>query len=273
MYTGTTGLSSRAEANLSGGNLLGRWTLAGANHATIVQAYFDHTYRRVPNQYRGIAQHLRPRRAASMDGRAPQRRLRRRLSALRRRRPRRRPGVLLRAARAHVAPRQRVRAGRIQRGARRLPDDRIEIRAQRIHRVRDPADDARALEPPRTRARGARFRARCGCRRASTPIFGSAFPDHHRPAADRVAERFESENVVAYEAGYRRQFHERAVDRPRRLRQPLRRPAHAGASARPADHAREHDERADARHRDHRVGAGPAAVAAARLACLSTGRS
>ena len=41
-----------------GGNLLGRWTLTdGANHATSVQAYFDHTYRRVPNQYRGVAQH------------------------------------------------------------------------------------------------------------------------------------------------------------------------------------------------------------------------
>jgi iron complex outermembrane recepter protein len=53
MYTGTTGLSSTAEANLAGGNLLGRWTRAGANHATSVQAYFDRTYRRVPNQYRG----------------------------------------------------------------------------------------------------------------------------------------------------------------------------------------------------------------------------
>ncbi len=53
MYTGTTGLSATTEANLSGGNLLGRWTVAGANHATIVQAYFDRTYRRVPNQYRG----------------------------------------------------------------------------------------------------------------------------------------------------------------------------------------------------------------------------
>jgi iron complex outermembrane receptor protein len=53
MYTGTTGLSSTAETNLSGGNLVGRWTLAGANRATSIQAYFDHTYRRVPNQYRG----------------------------------------------------------------------------------------------------------------------------------------------------------------------------------------------------------------------------
>ena len=53
MYTGTTGLSSTAETNLAGGNLLGRWTLAGTNHATNVQGYFDRTYRRVPNQYRG----------------------------------------------------------------------------------------------------------------------------------------------------------------------------------------------------------------------------
>jgi iron complex outermembrane receptor protein len=53
MYTGTTGLSSTAETNLAGGNLLGRWTAANANHATSIQAYFDRTYRRVPNQYRG----------------------------------------------------------------------------------------------------------------------------------------------------------------------------------------------------------------------------
>jgi iron complex outermembrane receptor protein len=52
-YTGTTGLSSTAETNLAGGNLLGRWTLATAAHATNVQVYFDRTYRRVPNQYRG----------------------------------------------------------------------------------------------------------------------------------------------------------------------------------------------------------------------------
>ena len=53
VYSGTTGLSSTAETNLSGGNLLGRWTVARANHATSVQLYFDRTYRRVPNQYRG----------------------------------------------------------------------------------------------------------------------------------------------------------------------------------------------------------------------------
>jgi iron complex outermembrane receptor protein len=54
LYTGTTGQLSASEANMSGGNLLGRWTMAGANRATDVQVYFDHTYRRVPNQYRGV---------------------------------------------------------------------------------------------------------------------------------------------------------------------------------------------------------------------------
>jgi iron complex outermembrane recepter protein len=53
LFTGTIGLSETAESNVAGGNLLGRWTLTNANHATSVQAYFDHTYRRVPGQYRG----------------------------------------------------------------------------------------------------------------------------------------------------------------------------------------------------------------------------
>ena len=54
IYTGTTGVTETSHTNLSGGNLLGKWTLAGANHATSVQVYFDHTYRRVPDQYRGV---------------------------------------------------------------------------------------------------------------------------------------------------------------------------------------------------------------------------
>ena len=53
LYTGTTGLSATSEANVAGGNLLGRWTQTYSNHASSVQVYFDHTYRRVPNQYRG----------------------------------------------------------------------------------------------------------------------------------------------------------------------------------------------------------------------------
>jgi iron complex outermembrane receptor protein len=52
-YSGSSGLSSTVETNLSGGNLLGRWTLGGASHITKVQVYFDRTYRRVPSQYRG----------------------------------------------------------------------------------------------------------------------------------------------------------------------------------------------------------------------------
>lgn len=53
IYTGTTGLSNGAEANISGGNLLARWTQTYGGHISSVQAYYGHTYRRVPNQYRG----------------------------------------------------------------------------------------------------------------------------------------------------------------------------------------------------------------------------
>jgi len=67
IYTGTTGLIDRREANLAGGNLLARWSRgAGTPAQTTVQAYYDHTYRRIPSQYRGTldtfdldAQHTR----------------------------------------------------------------------------------------------------------------------------------------------------------------------------------------------------------------------
>jgi iron complex outermembrane receptor protein len=66
-YTGTTGLSETAESNLTGGNVMARWSRgSGTSAQTSVQAYYDHTYRRVPNQYRGTldtfdldAQHTR----------------------------------------------------------------------------------------------------------------------------------------------------------------------------------------------------------------------
>lgn len=53
LYSGTTGLSDGAETSLSGGNLLARWTQTYGDHTSTLQAYYDHTYRRVPNQYRG----------------------------------------------------------------------------------------------------------------------------------------------------------------------------------------------------------------------------
>ena len=53
VYTGTTGLSSSSEANIAGGNLLARWTHRTGDHRSTVQGYYDHTYRRVPGQYRG----------------------------------------------------------------------------------------------------------------------------------------------------------------------------------------------------------------------------
>ena len=55
LYTGTTGLTGgTAEANLAGGNLLGRYVKTYGTHVSTLQAYYDHTYRRVPNQYRGV---------------------------------------------------------------------------------------------------------------------------------------------------------------------------------------------------------------------------
>jgi len=54
LYTGTTDLSETAEATLAGGNLLGRYTRTYGTHVSTLQAYYDHTYRRVPNQYRGV---------------------------------------------------------------------------------------------------------------------------------------------------------------------------------------------------------------------------
>ena len=54
VYTGTTGLTGGAEANISGGNLLGRWSQTYGDHSSTLQAYYDHTYRRVPDQYRGV---------------------------------------------------------------------------------------------------------------------------------------------------------------------------------------------------------------------------
>jgi iron complex outermembrane receptor protein len=53
-YTGTTGLLDERESNVAGGNLLARWSRGlGTSTQTTLQAYYDHTYRRVPNQYRG----------------------------------------------------------------------------------------------------------------------------------------------------------------------------------------------------------------------------
>jgi iron complex outermembrane recepter protein len=55
IFTGQTGLDADRHINLSGGNLLARWigrTSSGAE--TTLQAYYDHFYRRVPVQYRGV---------------------------------------------------------------------------------------------------------------------------------------------------------------------------------------------------------------------------
>ena len=66
-FTGTTGLIDGREANVAGGNLLARWSRGSSTGGqTTVLGYYDHTYRRVPSQYRGTldtfdldAQHTR----------------------------------------------------------------------------------------------------------------------------------------------------------------------------------------------------------------------
>lgn len=54
LYTGTTGLPNGTETNLSGGNLLARWTQTYGTHSSSIQAYYNHTYRRVPARSRGV---------------------------------------------------------------------------------------------------------------------------------------------------------------------------------------------------------------------------
>lgn len=78
VYTGTTGLLDGRESNVAGGNLLARWSRqSGSSAQSTVQVYYDHTYRRVPSQYRGTldtfdadAQHTRihPRHTLVMGG-------------------------------------------------------------------------------------------------------------------------------------------------------------------------------------------------------------
>jgi iron complex outermembrane receptor protein len=67
VFTGRIGSEAVQETTLTGGNLLARWNRrAGSSAETRVQAYYEHFYRYVPSQYRGVlhtfdvdAQHVR----------------------------------------------------------------------------------------------------------------------------------------------------------------------------------------------------------------------
>lgn len=66
LFTGRIGRAAVREITLVGGNLLARWVRRSAGAETRVQAYYDHAYRYVPVQYRGVlhtldvdAQHVR----------------------------------------------------------------------------------------------------------------------------------------------------------------------------------------------------------------------
>jgi iron complex outermembrane receptor protein len=54
VFTGTSGLRGGVESDLSGGNVLGRYVRRHDNQASTLQVYFDRAYRRIPNQYRGL---------------------------------------------------------------------------------------------------------------------------------------------------------------------------------------------------------------------------
>lgn len=54
VFTGTTGIAGDLESNVSGGNIRGRYFRRYGDQSSTVQAYFDRSYRRVPNQYRGV---------------------------------------------------------------------------------------------------------------------------------------------------------------------------------------------------------------------------
>jgi iron complex outermembrane receptor protein len=74
------------------------------------------------------------------------------------------------------------------------------------------------------------------------------------------SDTFKSENVLAYEAGYRQTVPRAPVDRPRGLFESLRRPSHPGSRAGNAHHACQQHECAIAGHRGNRGGANFAAV-------------
>jgi iron complex outermembrane receptor protein len=54
LFSGQTGLLDGRQTRLAGGNVMARVTRRIARGETIVQGYYDHAYRRVPNQYRGV---------------------------------------------------------------------------------------------------------------------------------------------------------------------------------------------------------------------------
>ena len=54
LYRGTNGFADRADGDVAGGHLLGRYTHAtGPGEAFSIQAYYDHSYRKVPLQFEG----------------------------------------------------------------------------------------------------------------------------------------------------------------------------------------------------------------------------
>jgi hypothetical protein len=100
VYTARSGLADRDDVKMSGANVLSRFTRAFSPSSRLqMQLYYDRTNRRVPNQYQGTRDtfDVDLQQQFSVGGRQDFVRRRRR-ARVSRRRLRRRPRILLRAA-------------------------------------------------------------------------------------------------------------------------------------------------------------------------------
>jgi len=207
LYTGTIGRPDGGETNLAGGNVLGRWTRTGSGYTSSVQAYYDHTYRRVPDQYRGVLDTIDV--DADHQWRVS------------------RHNLIFGAGYRRYHGDDSVADGSLF----------FEPRERTSHRFNVFAQDEIALNPRLFVTAGAKLERneftgfelqptlRARWTQARTTIWGALSkavraPTRidtdlriRAPGGDRLqltgSSDFKSETVIAYEAGYRRQFHDR----------------------------------------------------------------
>ena len=177
-YGGREGLFNHPDTHVSGGNVMGRWGRTFSADANFqAQVYYDHVYRRVFEQLRDVRD--------TVDVDTQQQFIAGRHDLLVGAGFRVSKGTDTGNAAFHFDPESAVNTlgGFFAQDqwtlvpARLLTDRRLEVRAEQLHRLRDAAERATAVDPVGARRRsGARCRARCGCRRGSTPICASRIP-------------------------------------------------------------------------------------------------
>lgn len=208
VYAGTTGLAGGGESKVSGGNVLGRYVRRDGDHVSTLQAYYDRTYRRVPGQYRGVLDTF------DLDAQHQWRRGRQNL-------------VFGAGYRIYAGddlgdgpgfffePRQRTshRVNVFAQNEISLPARLFLTVGAKVERNEFSGFE---LQPTaRARWSGAHHSAWAAVSRAvrSPTRFDTDLRIRNPNSASLFltgSETFESETVVAYEAGYRRQFRERA---------------------------------------------------------------